>query len=198
MGKHQSKLNPDVLEDLRSITQFNDAEIIGWHEGFHKDCPTGLLNMEGFKTMYGNFFPYGNASAFSEHVFRTFDTNGDRCIDFREFLFALSLSSNGNIEEKLKWAFNMYDLDKDGFITREEMVEIVTSIYQIEGVVLKVPEDEDTPERRMEKIFGQMDGGRNGRLSLEEFVEDGRNDPTVCNLFQVVRSISFIYHCRHG
>jgi hypothetical protein len=44
-------------------------------------------------------------------------------------------------------AFQLYDIDKDGTITYDEMLQIVQSIYKMTGEMVKLPSDEDTPEK---------------------------------------------------
>lgn len=44
-------------------------------------------------------------------------------------------------------AFQLYDINQDGYITYDEMLAIVRSIYKMTGQMVKLPEDEDTPEK---------------------------------------------------
>jgi Ca2+-binding EF-hand superfamily protein len=50
----------------------------------------------------------------------------DYLLDFVEFLIAISVTSHGDIREKLNMAFNMYDIDKNGKVDSKEMEQIVT------------------------------------------------------------------------
>ncbi len=134
------------------------------YQGFIMDCPEGRLDKKDFGKIYTQFFPFGDPAEFANYVFDVFDVNKNGYIDFKEFICALSATSRGTLEEKLQClllsdvsildfigastgAFQLYDINKDGHITYQEMLQIVQAIYKMTGQMLKLPENEETPEK---------------------------------------------------
>ncbi|CAG2162180.1 unnamed protein product [Oppiella nova] len=77
-------------------------------------------------------------------------------------------------------AFKLYDVDNDGYITREEMYNIVDAIYQMLGNQAKIAEDdEENPKERVDRIFEQLDKNQDNKLTLEEFKEGSKQDPKI-------------------
>ncbi|XP_029916731.1 neuronal calcium sensor 1b isoform X1 [Myripristis murdjan] len=192
MGKSNSKLKPEVVEELTRKTYFTEKEVqqcldsitdkqvmLPMYKGFIKDCPSGQLDAVGFQKIYKQFFPFGDPTKFASFVFNVFDENKDGRIEFSEFIQALSVTSRGTLDEKLRWAFKLYDLDNDGYITRDEMLNIVDAIYQMVGNTVELPEEENTPEKRVDRIFAMMDKNADGKLTLQEFQEGSKADPSI-------------------
>ncbi|CAH8589376.1 unnamed protein product [Schistosoma intercalatum] len=182
MGQKQPKLKQDAVEELLNQTSFTETEIQDWYKGFLKECPTGYLSIDDFKRVYTKFFPYGESSRFAEYVFRTFDQNHDGLIDFRDFLSSLNITNRGDLSQKLRWAFTMYDLDNDGYISKQDLIEVLTAIYAMVGSAVEFNVTDSTPEKRAEKIFQLMDLDRDNRLSLDEFINGVKCDKLLMRL----------------
>nr|XP_022300118.1 hippocalcin-like protein 1 [Crassostrea virginica] len=184
MGKRHSKLAPKTLVELKEQTNFTVEELQEWYKEFSSSWPKGALTVDEFKKAYSTFFPLGDASEFAKHVFRVFDQNDDGKLDFREFVCGFSLVLRGRIEDKLKFSFEIYDINGNGYISREEMSEVLSSMYKVETALSNVLERED-PEERTDSIFNQMDINCDDRLSLEEFIEGVKKDPHIIKIMEI-------------
>ena len=139
MGSDASKLAPQALSDLTENTSFTEDEIRRWYKEFQRDFPGGELSIDQFKDVYVQHFPDGDATKFAEHVFRTFDKDDDHRLNFREFLTALSVTARGDSVDRLRWAFQMYDIDDNGYISKAECTEIIQVGNWLSKVSIKSP-----------------------------------------------------------
>lgn len=60
-----------------------------------------------------------DATTYAHFLFNAFDIDRNGSIRFEDFVIGLSVLLRGSITEKLNWAFNLYDINKDGYITKE-------------------------------------------------------------------------------
>ncbi|KAM9385702.1 calaxin [Pholidichthys leucotaenia] len=73
-------------------------------------------------------------------VFRTFDKDNDGRISMREWIEGLSIFLRGTLDEQIKYCFQVYDLNGDGYISREEIV------HMLKNCLIRQPTEEDPDE----------------------------------------------------
>ena len=49
-------------------------------------------------------------------------------------LISLSTLLRGTTQEKLQWTFTLYDLNKDGYITKQEVLNVMVAVHELMGV----------------------------------------------------------------
>ncbi|XP_038821529.1 calsenilin-like [Salvelinus namaycush] len=170
---------PEGLEQLQAQTQFTRKELQSLYRGFKNECPSGLVDEETFKTIYSQFFPQGDATTYAHFLFNAFDMDRNGSIRFEDFVIGLSVLLRGSETEKLLWAFNLYDINKDGCITKEEMLAIMTSIYDMMGRYTSPSVRDDDPSEHVDKFFQKMDRNRDGVVTIDEFIETCQKDEDI-------------------
>ncbi|KZC08939.1 Kv channel-interacting protein 4 [Dufourea novaeangliae] len=174
------RYRPDSLASLCRATRFTEAELKRIYRGFKAECPTGVVREETFKCIYSQFFPQGaNTSQYAHYVFNTLDQDHSGILSFEDFVTGLSILSRGSIDEKLRWTFSLYDINGDGCITREEMTDIVTAVYELMGKFSDPNLDHQGVRDKVDRMFQKMDGNKDGVVTLSEFLEACRADPDI-------------------
>ncbi|XP_050313866.1 Kv channel-interacting protein 1-like isoform X2 [Anthonomus grandis grandis] len=150
---HIARYRPEELHKLASKTKFTKKEIQLMYRGFKQECPTGMVDEESFKHIFAQFFPLGDATNYAHYVFNTMKQKQTNKISFEDFLNILSKVSRGTVQEKLQWVFGLYDLNGDGSISKSEMVDVVTSIYEMLGRATEPAVEDNSAKEHVEKIF---------------------------------------------
>ncbi|CAK9806033.1 Kv channel-interacting protein 4 [Anthophora quadrimaculata] len=169
---------PERLSSLTCQTGFSKDEIRELYRAFKQHCPRGVVTTNDLKPAYAKLFPLGDPAKYTQIVFNTFDKDKDGIVSFGDLLNEIAFISNGDVEEKLSWIFRFYDLNGDGYITRKEMLIIISAIYEMlhNGQTVQ-----RMVNRHVDKVFEKMDADKDGVISQEEFMNSCKNDIVIQN-----------------
>ncbi|GMF45239.1 unnamed protein product [Phytophthora fragariaefolia] len=106
-----------------------------------------------------------------EKVFQLFDNEKTGRIDVREFMIALSNFTGAEKEEKLKFAFLVFDEDGNGVITRQELMKILKANHMASS--------EAEVARKADTIMSQGDKDGDGVISFDEFSVVSKKFPNI-------------------
>ena len=95
-------------------------------------------------------------------------------------MVAISTSTHGDVKQKLRLGFNLYDTNHNGKIDKKEMVKIIESIYDLKGEQNR--KGDNDPKQRAEAIFSKLDKDNSGTLDENEFVQGCMSDPYLMKL----------------
>ncbi|XP_066110785.1 calcineurin subunit B type 2 [Saccopteryx bilineata] len=139
---------------------FDRDEIKRLRKSFKKldSDSSGALSVDEFMKL-----PELKENPLVQRVIEVFDTDGDGEVDFEEFIVGTSnFSVRGDGEQKLRFAFNIYDIDRDGYISNGELFQVLKMMVgdNLEDWQL---------QQLVDKTIITLDKDGDGKLSFEEF-----------------------------
>ncbi|NXM13944.1 EFCB1 protein, partial [Ploceus nigricollis] len=127
-----------------------------------------------------------------DRVFSTFDRDNSGCITVVEWVEGLAVLLRGTLEEKMKYCFAVYDLNGDGYISKEEMFQMLKHSLLIQPADEEPDEGvKDLVEIALKKMastylfipFLLQDYDRDGKLSFTDFEKAVRDENLLLEAF---------------
>ncbi|XP_015683152.1 ubiquitin carboxyl-terminal hydrolase 32-like, partial [Protobothrops mucrosquamatus] len=107
----------------------------------------------------------------SEGLFNAFDENRDNHIDFKEISCGLSACCRGPLAERQKFCFKVFDVDRDGVLSKVELEEMVVALLEVwkDNRIDNIPELHMNLPDIVEDILKSHDTTKLGHLTLEDY-----------------------------
>ncbi|XP_010918255.1 calcineurin B-like protein 4 isoform X2 [Elaeis guineensis] len=192
---------------LAAVTTFTVSEVEALYELYKKlgflIIKDGLIHKEEFQLAL--FRNSKKQNLFADRVFDLFDVKHNGVIEFGEFVRSLSIfHPDAPEEDKIAFAFRLYDLRQTGYIERDEVLSSSTEAsyrrlhwsnviwsssqaapaYLKEMVLALLNESDlflsdEVVEQIVDKTFSEADSKGDGIIDLDEWKEFVKRNPSL-------------------
>ncbi|XP_059619280.1 calaxin [Phlebotomus argentipes] len=205
MEDASGKINPKLLESLKKKTHFSKIELEALCRIYKKlvtNChvtsrvlaannPGSVIakphaTIEGidravFRELLHSTFDIVTEETLMERIFCAWDTGFEGMpLRLEGWIIGLSIFLRGSQAEKVAFCFRVYDLNSDGFITRDEMFIL------LRNCLIKQPQDEDPDEGvrdLVEIALRKFDNDKDGKVSFQDFQTAVTEEPLLLEAF---------------
>ncbi|XP_036617355.1 EF-hand calcium-binding domain-containing protein 1-like [Trichosurus vulpecula] len=172
LSKAATHFNQNEMECL--VKLFYSFMEKGYEQGIQ-----GGLDRSEFRNILHSVFGMTD-DMLMNRVFGAFDKDNDNHISTTEWVEGLSIFLRGTFEEKVKYCYRVYYLNGDGYISQDEMFDM------LKNSLLKHSVEEDPDEGIKELVeitLKKMDYDNDGKLSYEDFERAVKKDRLLLEVF---------------
>ncbi|CAI0410511.1 unnamed protein product [Linum tenue] len=156
-------LRTKKLRSLLGSHDLTESELENLRAQFKKLCAKGdNATLSEFEEVL-KAMKMSSLVPLAPRIFDMFDNNRDGTVDMREILCGFSSLKNSTGDDALRLCFQMYDTDRSGSITKEEVASMLRALPEE-----CLPADITEPGK-LDEIFDRMDANNDGEVTFEEF-----------------------------
>ncbi|XP_015111072.1 EF-hand calcium-binding domain-containing protein 1 [Diachasma alloeum] len=189
-----------VVDTLRKKTRFSRVELEALCKIYRKltslpsqqkessilsKGPQTIQTVEGidrtiFRELVHNTFDIITEDALIERMFCCWDRECEGAIRLESWITGLDVFLRGTLRDKMEFCFRVYDLNSDGYITKDEMFQL------FKNCLIKQPGEEDPDEgvRDLSELaLKKLDVDHDGKVSFIDYEAAIKEEPLLLEAF---------------